>query len=87
MKLKSANFSPPPVMPSATNSLLHSDGSVLRVYTDIPQVEELLTRPDFTISMYQRAIIIHLDLITTMLLSFTSCLKCNMCNRIEVQSL
>lgn len=36
---------------SPTSSLLRSDGSALRVYTDIPQVKEFLTRPEFIISM------------------------------------
>ncbi|KAK6131790.1 hypothetical protein DH2020_034486 [Rehmannia glutinosa] len=50
MKLLSKKFSPLPVMPSGTKSLLHSDRSVLHVYTDIPQVEEFLTRPEFVIT-------------------------------------
>ncbi|KAI3443556.1 hypothetical protein Pfo_000221 [Paulownia fortunei] len=50
MKLHSKKFSPLQVMPSATNSLLRSDGNVLHVYTDIPQLEEFLTRPEFLIS-------------------------------------
>ncbi|PIN23098.1 Tubulin-tyrosine ligase-related protein [Handroanthus impetiginosus] len=50
LKLHSKKFSPPPVMPSATRSLLRHDKSVLRVYTDIPQVEEFLTRPEFVIT-------------------------------------
>ncbi|KAL3635228.1 hypothetical protein CASFOL_019775 [Castilleja foliolosa] len=50
MKLHSKKFSPQPVMPSATNNLLHSDGSVLHVYTDIPQVEEFLNRPEFVLT-------------------------------------
>ncbi|KAK4415764.1 Tubulin--tyrosine ligase-like protein 12 [Sesamum alatum] len=50
MKLQSKKFSPPPVMPSVTNSLLHNDGSVLHVYTDMPPVEEFLTRPEFVIT-------------------------------------
>ncbi|XP_073317315.1 uncharacterized protein [Primulina huaijiensis] len=32
------------------NVFCHSDGSALHVYTDIPQVEELLTRPEFVIT-------------------------------------
>ncbi|KAL0346758.1 UNVERIFIED_CONTAM: Tubulin--tyrosine ligase-like protein 12 [Sesamum calycinum] len=48
--IKSKKFSPPPVMPCVTNSLLHNNESVLHVYTDIPQVEELLTRPEFVIT-------------------------------------
>ncbi|XAR51089.1 hypothetical protein NMG60_11005624 [Bertholletia excelsa] len=49
-KLESISFHAPSLKPSATRSLLHNDGSALRVYTDIPQVEELLTRPEFTIT-------------------------------------
>ena len=37
--------------PSLTKSLLHDDGRALRVYTDIPHVEENLTRPEFVLSM------------------------------------
>ncbi|KAG8376229.1 hypothetical protein BUALT_Bualt09G0041300 [Buddleja alternifolia] len=50
MKLSSKKFSPLPVKPSATNSLLRSDRSALQVYTDIPHVEEFLTRPEFLIT-------------------------------------
>ncbi|KAL6507667.1 hypothetical protein OROGR_023862 [Orobanche gracilis] len=46
-KLHSRKFSPLPVMPPATSSLLHTDGRLLYVYTDIPQVEEYLNRPEF----------------------------------------
>ncbi|CAL5398452.1 unnamed protein product [Camellia sinensis] len=49
-KLQSTNFVSPPMKPCTTNSLLCNDGSPLRVYTDIPQAEELLTRPEFEIS-------------------------------------
>ncbi|XP_075490378.1 LOW QUALITY PROTEIN: uncharacterized protein LOC142528958 [Primulina tabacum] len=49
-KLQSTNFMPLPLKASATNSLCHSDGSALHVYTDIPQVEELLTRHEFVIT-------------------------------------
>ncbi|KAH7854880.1 hypothetical protein Vadar_018707 [Vaccinium darrowii] len=48
-KLQSTSFVSQPMKPSTTNSLLHKDGSALRVYTDIPPVEELLTRPEFVI--------------------------------------
>jgi tubulin--tyrosine ligase-like protein 12 len=41
----------PSVHSSATRSLHHTDGSPLRVYTDLPQVEEFLTRSEFVISM------------------------------------
>ncbi|KAL2501429.1 tubulin-tyrosine ligase [Forsythia ovata] len=50
VKLQSTKFSPLPVERSATNSVRRSDGSALRVYTDIPQVEEFLTRPEFVIT-------------------------------------
>ncbi|CAA3019984.1 tubulin--tyrosine ligase 12 [Olea europaea subsp. europaea] len=49
-KLQSTKFSPPPVALSATNSVRRSDGGALHVYTDIPQVEEFLTRPEFVIT-------------------------------------
>ncbi|GAV72802.1 TTL domain-containing protein [Cephalotus follicularis] len=39
-----------PKKPPATRSLLHSDKRVLRVYTDIPQIEEYLSRPEFLIT-------------------------------------
>ncbi|GLT81160.1 hypothetical protein SLA2020_525630 [Shorea laevis] len=35
---------------SATSRLHRDDGSALRVYTDIPHVEEFLTRPEFVIT-------------------------------------
>ncbi|KAI9191719.1 hypothetical protein LWI28_012507 [Acer negundo] len=35
---------------STTKSLYHGDGCALRVYTDIPQVEEFLTRPEFVVT-------------------------------------
>lgn len=37
---------------SKTEELRQSKGGTLRVYTDNPQVEEFLNRPEFTISMY-----------------------------------
>lgn len=40
-----------PTKSSAAEHLCHADGCVLRVYTDIPQVEEYLTRPEFILSM------------------------------------
>lgn len=52
MNLHSIKFSPEPAKQHATSSLLHTDRSVLQVYTDIPQVEEFLKRPEFAISMY-----------------------------------
>ncbi|KAG6431653.1 hypothetical protein SASPL_109735 [Salvia splendens] len=50
MELNSRRCSPVPAKASATNSLLHGDRRVLKVYTDLPQVEEFLTRPEFTIT-------------------------------------
>ncbi|KAL5698256.1 hypothetical protein ACHQM5_029320 [Ranunculus cassubicifolius] len=35
---------------SRTTSLIKTDGSVLRVYTDLPHVEEFLTRPEFLLT-------------------------------------
>uniref|UniRef100_A0A2N9H5T5 Tubulin--tyrosine ligase-like protein 12 SET-like domain-containing protein n=1 Tax=Fagus sylvatica TaxID=28930 RepID=A0A2N9H5T5_FAGSY len=40
----------PSVHSSATRSLHHTDGSPLCVYTDLPQVEEFLTRSEFVIT-------------------------------------
>ncbi|XP_057767163.1 uncharacterized protein LOC130987590 [Salvia miltiorrhiza] len=48
-ELNSRTFSPVLAKASATNSLLHGDRSVLKVYTDLHQVEEFLTRPEFVI--------------------------------------
>ncbi|KAL8464103.1 hypothetical protein ACS0TY_033865 [Phlomoides rotata] len=50
MNLHCIRFSPEPEKLHATSSLLHTDRSVLQVYTDIPQVEELLKRPEFAIT-------------------------------------
>ncbi|OIT03544.1 PREDICTED: tubulin--tyrosine ligase-like protein 12 isoform X1 [Nicotiana attenuata] len=49
-KLQSNKFVSPVQGSSVTNSLCHGDGSALRVYTDIPPVEEYLTRPEFVIT-------------------------------------
>ncbi|KAL6965791.1 hypothetical protein U1Q18_036852 [Sarracenia purpurea var. burkii] len=49
-KLQSTSFVSLPMKPSTTSSLLHNDGSTLRVYTEIPQVEEFLTSPEFSIT-------------------------------------
>lgn len=35
---------------SVTGTILPSDGHPLRVFTDIPQIEEFLTRPEFVLS-------------------------------------
>lgn len=50
-KLQSIKIASPIQGSSITSSLHHRDGSALRVYADIPQVEEYLTRPEFVISM------------------------------------
>lgn len=49
--LHTKDFTYLPTKSSTTKSLYHGDKHVLRVYTDIPQVEEFLTRPEFEISM------------------------------------
>ncbi|XP_030538413.1 tubulin--tyrosine ligase-like protein 12 isoform X1 [Rhodamnia argentea] len=49
-ELESRSFTPPSVMSSATKSLLEGDRGPLRVYTDIPQVEEFLKRPEFILT-------------------------------------
>lgn len=48
--LKATFFIHQPIKLPATTSLLRSDGRALRVYTDLPQVEEHLCRPEFTIT-------------------------------------
>lgn len=50
MKLHAKKFSPLPQSAPATKSLLQSDRNVLRVFTDMPPVEEYLTRPEFEIT-------------------------------------
>ncbi|KAM2218820.1 hypothetical protein TB2_017699 [Malus domestica] len=50
MSLKSKNLPSQSSEPCPARSLLRSETSALRVYTDIPQVEELLTRPEFVIT-------------------------------------
>ncbi|KAL3532696.1 hypothetical protein ACH5RR_006217 [Cinchona calisaya] len=52
MKLQSKKFHSPPVAlsTSTTDTLCQSDGTALCVYTDIPQVEEFLTRAEFVIT-------------------------------------
>lgn len=49
-KLQSRHIKSLPQTPSTTVTAYHSDGPPLRVYTDIPQVEEFLTRPEFVIT-------------------------------------
>ncbi|CAN4109986.1 unnamed protein product [Withania somnifera] len=49
-KLQSIKIVSPRQGSSVTSSLCHGDGSALRVYSDIPQVEEYLTRPEFVIT-------------------------------------
>ncbi|KAM6583596.1 hypothetical protein CsatB_010598 [Cannabis sativa] len=48
--VKSKRLSFPPIQPCPNRSLLRNDGSALRVYTDLPYVEEFLTRPEFMIT-------------------------------------
>ncbi|GAB4838042.1 hypothetical protein Ancab_027570 [Ancistrocladus abbreviatus] len=48
--LKEKHFTSPSTESSKVPSLLQSGGSLLRVYTDIPQVQEFLTRPEFLIT-------------------------------------
>ncbi|CAI9100721.1 OLC1v1037881C1 [Oldenlandia corymbosa var. corymbosa] len=50
MKLQSKKHQPPPLGSCASDRLSRSDGTALRVYSDIPQVEEFLTRPEFVIT-------------------------------------
>ncbi|CAE5964467.1 unnamed protein product [Arabidopsis arenosa] len=49
-KLQAKAFESLPSNPSVSRSIQHSDGSPLLVYTDLPQVEEFLTRPEFVIT-------------------------------------
>ncbi|XP_010428834.1 PREDICTED: tubulin--tyrosine ligase-like protein 12 [Camelina sativa] len=49
-KLQAKAFDSLPSKPSISRSIRHSDGSPLLVYTDLPQVEEFLTRPEFVIT-------------------------------------
>ncbi|KAE8682930.1 hypothetical protein F3Y22_tig00111234pilonHSYRG00209 [Hibiscus syriacus] len=48
--LQSKSLPSLPVNSSAPSVVRRIDGSALRVYTDIPQVEEFLTRPEFVIT-------------------------------------
>ncbi|PKI43487.1 tubulin--tyrosine ligase-like protein 12 isoform X1 [Punica granatum] len=48
--LDSRSLTPASSEAPSTRSLLKGDKSVLRVYTDIPHVEEFLTRPEFVIT-------------------------------------
>lgn len=50
--LHAKDFSFLPTKSSSTKSMYRGDGCPLCVYTDIPQVEEFLTRPEFVISMW-----------------------------------
>lgn len=50
LNLQSKKFQPPPVLSSTTKSVYRNDGNPLHVYTDIPHVEEFLTRPEFVLS-------------------------------------
>ncbi|XP_057750987.1 uncharacterized protein LOC130969331 [Arachis stenosperma] len=49
-KLQSRSLTLPKVQSSETRSIRHHNGRALRVYTDIPHVEENLTHPDFVIT-------------------------------------
>ncbi|XP_022731024.1 tubulin--tyrosine ligase-like protein 12 [Durio zibethinus] len=49
-KLQSKSLPSVPIKSSTTIVVHRSDGSSLRVYTDVPQVEEFLTRPEFVIT-------------------------------------
>ncbi|KAL4613767.1 hypothetical protein ACB092_07G003900 [Castanea dentata] len=48
-KLQSKSLISPSIQSSTTRSIHHTDGSPLRVYTDLPHVEEFLTRSEFVI--------------------------------------
>ncbi|XP_059433126.1 uncharacterized protein LOC132166341 [Corylus avellana] len=48
--LESKSLISPPIQSSTTRSIHHTDGPALRVYTDIPHVEEFLKRPEFVIT-------------------------------------
>ncbi|KAJ8750695.1 hypothetical protein K2173_015876 [Erythroxylum novogranatense] len=50
LKLRSKSLTCLPAKSPSTRSLRRGDGHALRVYTDIPQVEEYLTRPEFVIT-------------------------------------
>ncbi|KAG7988599.1 hypothetical protein I3843_03G195500 [Carya illinoinensis] len=49
-KLRLRSLISPSIQSSSTSSIHRIDESALCVYTDIPQVEELLTRPEFVIT-------------------------------------
>ncbi|KAK3040364.1 hypothetical protein RJ639_026769, partial [Escallonia herrerae] len=49
-KMEPTSFVSATMKSLTTSSLLRIDRGVLRVYTDIPSVEELLTRPEFSIT-------------------------------------
>ncbi|KAM4097488.1 hypothetical protein ACJW30_07G003800 [Castanea mollissima] len=48
-KLQSKSLISPSIQSSTTRSIHHTGGSPLRVYTDLPHVEEFLTRSEFVI--------------------------------------
>ncbi|KAF3965038.1 hypothetical protein CMV_010731 [Castanea mollissima] len=48
-KLQSKSLISPSIQSSTTRSIHHTDGSPLRVYTDLPHVEEFLTSSEFVI--------------------------------------
>ncbi|KAK7304002.1 hypothetical protein RJT34_14973 [Clitoria ternatea] len=49
-KLQSTSLIPPTMKSSETRSIRQPDGRPLRVFTDIPHVEEYLTHPEFTLT-------------------------------------
>ncbi|CAN8323629.1 unnamed protein product [Cochlearia groenlandica] len=49
-KLQEKAFKSLPFSPSVSQSIRHSDGSPLLLHTDLPQVEEFLTRPEFVLT-------------------------------------
>ncbi|CAA7016089.1 unnamed protein product [Microthlaspi erraticum] len=49
-KQQTKAFESLPRKPSVSRSIRHSDGSPLLVHTDLPQVEEFLTRPEFVLT-------------------------------------
>ncbi|KFK43033.1 hypothetical protein AALP_AA1G070000 [Arabis alpina] len=49
-KLQTKAFDSLPFKPSVSQSISHSDGSPLLVHTDLPQVEDFLTRPEFVLT-------------------------------------
>lgn len=61
-KLQFKSLSYTPTKSSNTESLHRSDGCASRVYTDIPYVEEFLTRTEFVISKYSDSLILRVSI-------------------------